>query len=437
MTTAFPSHGTTNWDTPLKAYIDARTTMINVAEDYGTASAQVLAAVSAAKAAGRGLYFKAGTYTITGDLTLDYHFASMVGEGAATVLNFTNGGIVLDGSVTQMSRTTLRDMRISRAGTAGPVLFLKGAGSGSGAIRFTFDNLDIQGSTGDGLEVSGSYIGTITGCYFRSCTGRGVYLHAPASFPTFSSNAISFHGGEIQQNTGGGVELSRATNISFFGTTIEGNTAFGAKLNDCYSIGFYNIYMEANGSDDILIGDVTTNRGVVVTSGYFAESGTNNAGGVAKTRSIRAINGTGINIESNTFLGWAANSPVNVAEASAGAVVGKCLNNVTNGSVAITTLGTCLTFKSKELRAAAILDFPSVAAGGVQTLTATVTGAVTGDIVTVNANPNGITTGIVFFAGVTAADTVTVKAQNCTTAAVDPASATFIIYVTNGSLGLA
>jgi len=400
-------------------------------------TAAVTAALTAAKLSTRSVYFPAGSYEIASDLTVDWHFATLCGDGANSVINFTNGGLVLDGSVTQMSRTTLRDLRISRSGTAGPVLSLKGAGAGSGAIRFAFDNLDIQGSTGDGLEVSGSYIGTITGCYFRSCTGRGVYLHAPASFPTFSSNAISFHGGEIQQNTGGGVELNRATNISFFGTTIEGNAAFGAKLNDCYSIGFYNIYMESNGSDDILIGDVTTNRGVVVTSGYFAESGTSNAGGVAKTRSIRAIRGTGINLESNTFLGWAACSPVNVAEASAGAVVGKSLNNVTNGSVAITTLGTCLTLKSKELRAAAILDFPSVAAGGVQSQAATVPGAAAGDVVTVNANPNGITAGIVVYAGVTAADTVTVKAQNCTTAAIDPVPATFIIHVTNGSLGMA
>lgn len=81
------------------------------------------------------------------------------------------------------------------------------------------------------------------------------------------------------------------------------------------------------------------------------------------------------------------------------------------------------------LRASTSLDFPSVASGGVQSLTMTVTGARTGDPVTVTTNPGGLTTGIILTAGVTANDTVTVKANNVTAGAIDPAAVTVIVTV--------
>ena len=93
-----------------------------------------------------------------------------------------------------------------------------------------------------------------------------------------------------------------------------------------------------------------------------------------------------------------------------------------------------MTFRSKDLKASAVLDFPSIAAAGSANLTITVTGAVVGDdcYVTLNGTP---ALGLDYIAWVSAANTVTVRAMNFTGAAIDPAAATFRVHVTNGSLG--
>ena len=76
-----------------------------------------------------------------------------------------------------------------------------------------------------------------------------------------------------------------------------------------------------------------------------------------------------------------------------------------------------------------VLDFPSVAAGGTQDLTVTVSGAAVLDPVEVNTNPLGLSAGIVLSAGVSAANTVTVRATNVTASAIDPGAVTVIVSV--------
>ena len=81
------------------------------------------------------------------------------------------------------------------------------------------------------------------------------------------------------------------------------------------------------------------------------------------------------------------------------------------------------------LRGKATLDFPSVAAAGGQELTISVPGAAVGDDVAgpfLNAAP---TAGIIYSARVSAANVVTVRAQNVTAGAVDPASAEHRVIV--------
>lgn len=75
-------------------------------------------------------------------------------------------------------------------------------------------------------------------------------------------------------------------------------------------------------------------------------------------------------------------------------------------------------------KASATLDFPSVASLGTQDLTITVTGAVVGDGVILGL-PAAPDAGIVYTAWVSSANTVTVRASNYTTGAINPASATF------------
>lgn len=81
-----------------------------------------------------------------------------------------------------------------------------------------------------------------------------------------------------------------------------------------------------------------------------------------------------------------------------------------------------------HLRGSATLDFPSVAAAGATTLTITVKGAAVGDACWVGfrAAP---TSGLIYSAWVSAADTVTVRVQNVTAGAVDAASAVYDVWV--------
>lgn len=78
------------------------------------------------------------------------------------------------------------------------------------------------------------------------------------------------------------------------------------------------------------------------------------------------------------------------------------------------------------------LDYPSVAAQNHQDLTVTVTGA-TGNGETVHATTSGTPdAGLTFYAWVSAANTVTVRAINYTGSAVDPPSRQFVVRVIKG-----
>lgn len=78
--------------------------------------------------------------------------------------------------------------------------------------------------------------------------------------------------------------------------------------------------------------------------------------------------------------------------------------------------------------ASASLDFPSIAANNVASLTMTVTGAVTGDVVALGP-PSNISTNVVWSGFVSAADTVTVRCHNYGTAASDSAAGTWTAMI--------
>lgn len=75
------------------------------------------------------------------------------------------------------------------------------------------------------------------------------------------------------------------------------------------------------------------------------------------------------------------------------------------------------------------IDFSSINAGSVGTSTVTVDGAVANDIVNLGP-PSGIESGLMWSAFVSADDTVTIRLYNTTGSPIDPASATWVVYVT-------
>jgi hypothetical protein len=85
----------------------------------------------------------------------------------------------------------------------------------------------------------------------------------------------------------------------------------------------------------------------------------------------------------------------------------------------------------KILSATASLDFPSIAAQNTQTLTMTVTGAKVGDAVFLGLPSNGLNAQIALNGWVSAADTVSIKAMNISTGAIDPGNQSFRATVFN------
>lgn len=93
------------------------------------------------------------------------------------------------------------------------------------------------------------------------------------------------------------------------------------------------------------------------------------------------------------------------------------------------TLGTGSTPFSKILSATATLDFASTAAQNSRDLTITVTGAAVGDTVWLGVPNGSVNANTCFTAWVSAANTVTVRFNNYSSAASDPASGTFRVAV--------
>jgi len=74
------------------------------------------------------------------------------------------------------------------------------------------------------------------------------------------------------------------------------------------------------------------------------------------------------------------------------------------------------------------LDFPSIAAAGVASITANIPGADLGDVVSLGC-PATIPAGVVYQAFVSAIGVVTVRASNFTAGAIDPVAGTFRVRV--------
>ncbi|NDC42689.1 MAG: hypothetical protein EBZ77_14275 [Chitinophagia bacterium] len=85
------------------------------------------------------------------------------------------------------------------------------------------------------------------------------------------------------------------------------------------------------------------------------------------------------------------------------------------------------------LTGSATLDFGSTAAQTSSDLTITVTGAADGDVVSLGVPNASVNANTDYTAWVSSANTVTVRFNNYSSAAVDPASGTFKVFVTKFS----
>ena len=146
---------------------------INVRAGYGTSDAAIRRAVAAAKAAGKALYFPAGTYDYTGFLILDGVSAS--GDGDSTLLRASdpnNSAIILRGS-----NVSLRSLKITAPTAASRV----GSGNAAGvyvdrASGFAVENVTVAKVQNIGILVFNSANGVIASNFVTGSLADAIHL---------------------------------------------------------------------------------------------------------------------------------------------------------------------------------------------------------------------------------------------------------------------
>ena len=193
-----------------------------------------------------------------------------------------------------------------------------------------------------------------------------------------------------------------------------------------------------SGGDDIVI---TDDQWDIDTSGIATFSGLNTNGSSDLFGNLLAgdTTGGGILLEVD-----ATNDEISLegGNISIGGIGGDNIEiGLDGGSVdidtnsGVITIGSGgLTFNGNQtinnvIHATAALDFPSIAIDTCQELSITATGAAANDLVSVGA-PSSINNGLNWNAYVQSADTVYVRVCNVTAGAIDPASATWAVSVT-------
>ena len=164
-------NGTDEWkDLPGQRLVES---LVLDVKDYGakgdgvTNDAAAIQAAVDAGATGGTVYFPAGTYRCTSDITVG-NSVTLRGAGDLSVLRFVASGLVYDGDASLLTEVGLHSLRIHRTGTAGAALRFKG-GSRTGVAHFNVSHIRVN-STGEALLIDGSYIGTFVGCYFMGST---------------------------------------------------------------------------------------------------------------------------------------------------------------------------------------------------------------------------------------------------------------------------
>lgn len=361
--------------------------------------------------AGGGLTI--GTTTITSGTTgrVLYNNAGIVGEmttsGSGTQLALTNSPTFTTPTLGAATATTINGLTITSstgtltvnngvtltAATTGTVAIL---GANNFTATQTVNSLSQIKSTGElQLQNSGAFAG-------------GALLYATSSNFTIcradSANysevlRASLNGGSIMLGLWDG---ARFGNRIGFGAGVIG--VGGAHTTDLWlereAAAIAQLGSDANGSP--------TNQTLKAHDGI---TGTDQNGA---NLTLASGNSTGTGTSAIIFSTPAAGSTGTTARTASERV------RISSAGITIGS-GSAI---SKVLTATASLDFGSIAAQSSADLTVTVTGAATGDAVIMGL-PASPSAGVVFNAFVSSANTVTIRATNATSGAIDPASATY------------
>ena len=240
---------------------------------------------------------------------------------------------------------------------------------------------------------------------------------------------------------------------AYLGVGAFANTSFNLGTLSAHAMSLYtngnprialasagNVTINAPSSGDALtVNQLTGAYGAIVKNGAAGSAilelcgnGSSPGGNTVALFSNGADNVGYLSVRGNFGFNLQTNATTRVAVAAAGNVT---INAPSSGTtLELSTVGgtgTGITIDSKVVRTGLVgtttIDIGSIAAGALTTTNITVTGASVGDPVDVGASTSAA--GLMPYAQVTSADTVSVGFQNCTTGALDPANTVFKVFV--------
>lgn len=302
----------------------------------------------------------------------------------------------------------------------------------AGGDRNVADGIDasiggggLNHAAGDGATIAGGTYHLATGG--SSSIGGGSLDTATAGFATISGGRANVAAG-IGSSIGGG-DQNRATGL--LSSIAGGDRNIAAGTDATVGGGALNV---ASGGASTVSGGIGNS-----VSGEWATvpGGANNAASAnismaAGYRAKASHLGTYVWADSSVNADFTSTANNQYLIRAAGGVG---INTATPPAGALQVIGGVVvgagTAMQTILSSTASLDFPSTAAATASDLTITVTGASTGDVVALGVPNGSVTAGGAFWGWVSAANTVTVRFNNASGVAANPASGTFRAMVTH------
>ena len=319
---------------------------------------------------------------------------SFMAEGASSVIKWSTGP------------STLEKMRLDASGRLG-------IGTTSPASQ-----LDVEG----GVAIGAAYSGT------TAAPTNGLIVEGDAAIGATSTNA-KLKVTDANRSGGGAAISAIVTNTVSVSSNIGINSLVSTTGSSAGNYAFYGTASAAT----VNYGIVAQARNTASTNygGYFiAEGATNNYGLIVQAGSV------GIGTTTPTAQVHIAAGSTSANTAPLKFTSGTNMTTPEDGAVEydgtdyFVTAGSTRYTLMKALNGSATLDFPSTSPNTYSDLTITVTGASTGDVVSLGAGAHPGVANTSFFAWVSASNTVTVRFNNADASlTVDPGSATFKVSV--------
>lgn len=328
------------------------------------------------------------------------------------VARFTyNNGLSLHGGSTNYFNTGITTGANYTIGNSSNSLTLSTSSNTSAAIALTSTNnfgtivLTSSGNSGGVSLITGGNFSTVPkilldNSTFTLTSGNKLAVSAESSYTptsgtgTFTQLNLS---GTINQ-TGGANGVTRSLYLNPTLTAIADFRGIDIPYSNSSA---YGIYQSGSATKNIFVGKTCFGSTSSPTALVALAAGTASA----NTAPLKFTSGT------------------NLTTPEAGAVEYDASNlYITNGSAIRFTI-------AKMLSGSATLDFGNTAAGTSDDLTVTITGAQDGDEVVLGVPNAAMNASSSYFAWVSATNTITIRHNNYSTGAINPASATFKVSV--------